>query len=229
MAEDKVVIIPYGKGNMAGMDVVVKDNETTIADLSQALEDFILNGIFKRTRAQLDICEGCDLCCQERIPLTSVDAVVLKEKVALESSWQYFFKKYCYIVVQGPSVDISLALDGDDKCNLLQRDFKKCLHYQWRPFACRTYICTYLSPLLRELRDIVVNTGEDELVRLWLEAAEDGDGELIIHEALDPCVEPGEWLESIWTGKSRYNQIFLKDLCPPDLWTQIYKKGDSNV
>lgn len=223
---EKVEIVSLGKepGAHKTIDVLIHDCEASVADYLLALDNYILNGDFVRNRSSKTACEGCDTCCKERIPLTSVDALVLKERVAPDISMKDFLMRYTYVYIEGKAVDISLARDPQGNCLFLDQKTGRCRQYMARPLVCRTYICTNVSKNADELRDIIVNGGEDELVRLWLET---GDAvKTVVHEALEPDVDPEDWSISVWTDRDDYTHIKLKEIIPPELWKKI---GDGNV
>lgn len=222
----KVEIVAKGKesGQHQAVEVIIHDSEASVADYLLSLDDFILNGDFIRNRSFKTGCEGCDICCKERIPLTAIDVLVLKAKVAPDIALKDFLMRYTYVYIEGNAVDISLARDSRGNCLFLDEKTGRCRYYQARPLVCRTYICTSISKNADELRDIIVNGGEDELVRLWLK---NGDAvNTVVHEALEPDVDPEDWPESAWTNKKDYTQIKLKDIIPFELWKKI---GDGNV
>lgn len=207
------------------IDVVIRDSEATVADYYLALEDYILQGDYTRSRSKKAGCEGCDICCKERIPLTSIDVMVLKRKAAPSMELKDFLKRYTYIYLEGKAVDISLARDSQGICLFLDQETSKCRHYEARPLVCRTYICTASSPDADELRNLIVNGGEDELVRLWLE--QEFALETIFHEAWEPDIDPEDWLTSSWTGQEDYAGVKLKDIIPSELWHKLNRKGDT--
>jgi len=215
----KIKIIPYIKGNKKGIDVVIRDDKATVGDYIRALEQYILAGDFFRFQDERTGCEGCDVCCRERVPLTGVDVLRLKDSIAPGMSLQDFFKRFCYVVVSGRVVDISLSRDYDEKCICLDKTAGKCLYYQERPLVCRTYICTLSSPGAVKLREEVVNAGMDELVRLWFEQGK--KGEPVIHEAANPAVREEDWTESVWTGRVSFDEIPLREILTADLWEEL--------
>jgi hypothetical protein len=220
----RVEFAPVNIKGKTGIDVVIHSEEATLADYLSALEEYIERGTYQRVRAETGKCEGCDVCCQERVPLTSLDVLVLQKGLAPGLPLGEFFKRFTNVCVSGPVVDITLARQSDGKCIFLNRDTRRCLNYNERPLVCRTYICTPLTSRARKLRDAIVNTGEDELVRLWFRSSvKDG---LVIHEAWDPEINEEDWLENAWTGKITPQQVYLKDIIPSSLWNELYKKGE---
>lgn len=225
MGKVEIVSLLKGSGGQREIDVIIHDSEASVADYFQALDNYILTGDYIRTRSTKSCCEGCDICCKERIPLTSVDVLVLKEKIAANMTMKEFLKRYTYVSIEGKSVDISLARDSQGICLFLDQEAGRCRHYEARPLVCRTYICTSFSKNASELRDIIVNGGEDELVRLWL-ATDDDAVNTVVHEAFEPDVDPKDWLTSVWTGKEAYAKIKLKDIIDLELWQRL---GDGSV
>lgn len=187
-------------------------------------------------------CFGCDLCCGERIPLTLLDALALSNilfkntrspknntqcqaKDSLQNSnlqnsctnnfprLKKFLDRYGHVLVEGRAVDITLRLEEDGLCPFLDRKHHLCTIYESRPLVCQTFICCPQTKRARELRSVIVNTGEDELVRqLLLEATRTGKPSLI-HEAYEPDLRLKDWKATAFAGKTDYSQVFLKDIC----------------
>lgn len=220
---EPVTIKPYHVKGSIGIDIQINDDSATVQDYTQALDDYILAGTYLRQRATTTNCEGCDTCCQERIPLTSIDVLILKGQIAPDVSLNVFLQRYGYISVSGPAVDISLGRDWQERCLFLNPETGRCRNYGIRPLVCRTYICTPLSSRAKKLRETVVNAGMDELVRLLL--VDSDAGNYPVHEADDPEVVWEDWLESSWTGKSAYSQVKLKDILSDQLWAEL-RKGE---
>ncbi len=225
MSERLIAVKPYGREQRLGIDVQIIDDEATVQDYYQALDEYILSGTFIRTRANANSCEGCPICCQERIPLTSIDVLTLKKAMAPEQSLNKFLSRYGYVSVEGPVVDIALGRDEAERCLLLDPVIGKCRNYQARPLVCHTYICTILSPRARKLREALINSGMDELVRLMLA---EGQGKFPVHEAYEPAVNCEDWPENAWSGVEEYSRLKLKDILPDKLWSEL-KKGESSV
>jgi Fe-S-cluster containining protein len=220
----KVRLLPYYKGEIKGIDVEISSKDATVVDYLEALDEYILTGDFIRLREGTTIhCEGCDTCCRERMPLTSIDAYELKRKLAANLSMGDFFNRYTYVAVAGRFIDIMLARDYEDECILLDKKKKRCTGYEIRPLVCRTYICTLFSPRADRLRTEVVNNGEDQLVSQWLQCYQNGD--CVIHEADNPIIDIDDWRSNNWTGKNSYSEILLRDILSPTIWNELTKKG----
>lgn len=212
------------RGN--GLDIIINHDEASVADYCSEVEEFILAGGYDRERSQVTCCEGCDTCCRERIPLTAVDAFLLWQHAASDLSLTRFLQRYAYVTVDGRVVDIALAQNSSGKCVFLDYEQQKCLHYQARPLVCRSYICTPMSTRARQLRDVLVNSGEDELVRQWCTLDNGKPGP--VHEALEPELRQEDWLPGSWSGKTDYRQVLIKDVVSPSLWEKL-RKGDALV
>lgn len=222
---NKVLVKPYEKLGEMGLDIEICDKTATVSDFCRVLDDYILKGDLARKRSDAASCEGCDICCMERMPLTSVDAYMIMKITGTDI--KEFFRRYAYVAVSGRAVDITLSRDYEDKCLFLHKTSGRCQHYQYRPFVCRTYICTPLSPRAARLRKAIVNSGEDELVRLWIDAQ--NGGELLFHEGEMPDIRASDWPLNSWSGKMEYSQILLAEILSPSLWSECCKKGKDIV
>ncbi|MGQ9824679.1 MAG: YkgJ family cysteine cluster protein, partial [Desulfotomaculales bacterium] len=168
-----------------GYDLAVWDPGASVQDYLEALTGAIAALPLTRLSGKKQHCFGCDRCCAERAPLTSVDCLLLTEATG-ERNPGAFLQKYTVVSVDGPVVDIVLKLTGDGRCVFLDRKTKLCRVYAARPLVCRTYICSPASRRALTLRSAVVNRGEDELVRLWFKAG------MVVHQARRPRPErPG--------------------------------------
>ncbi len=221
----RLEILPWYRRGHLGADILITSEQATAEDYCQAFDEYILSGEYYRQRSAVLSCEGCDICCQERIPLTALDVLGRQELPELGLSG--FFQRYTYITVSGRVVDIALARNSAGKCIFLDPHTRKCRSYAERPLVCRTYLCTYFSPRLKKLREALVNSGEDELVRLW--AAGGKKQGYIIHEADEPDVHVSDWRANSWTGKTSYSQIKLQEIVTPALWEELCQKGEGHV
>lgn len=221
--KDAVQIISVELKRGVGYDVRVTDARATVQDYLDTLNQYIEEGIYTRTRSETAMCKGCDCCCHERIPLTLVDVLRLQNAVGegvgpISST----VAKYTHVAAEGPAVDIALAGGVDGQCVFLAEDTGCCQIYNYRPMVCQTYICCPATQRAKTLRSLIVNLGEDELVRYWLDEVEAGRGKLVLHEAYDPAINPQDWSKNVFTGITDYTQIRLKDLCTSELWQSLY-------
>lgn len=204
-----IVIRKIGEKN--GYDVYLRNFRATVRDYLEALNDAILRMPLHRSRQDGHHCHGCDLCCAERAPLTSIDCLYLMETLD-EKDLDGFFNRYANIFVSGQAVDITLKRDENLKCAFLDQQDKSCSVYRTRPLVCQSFICAPATPRARQLRERIVNAGEDELVRLWFKTS------MIMHIADDPRPDPGDWPPTAFSGKSDFGSVLLRDILPPKLW-----------
>ncbi|MEW6661636.1 MAG: YkgJ family cysteine cluster protein [Bacillota bacterium] len=225
MDKPKVIARPVDIKGKTGLDILVADPNASVADYLSAVDGFISRAPVERSRSQgSPCCLGCYACCQERIPLTSIDYDRLFTHhlaKAEEQPWRRFLDKISLISVKGRQVDITMRLDQEGLCIYLDRNKGLCSIYPIRPLVCRTYICAPLSKNAMDLRELVVNLGEDELVRLWLEDAAQVKEIPAYHEGDQPDLRIEDWGESPFSGKKDYRDVLLKDLCTPGLWNRL--------
>ncbi|RYD02018.1 hypothetical protein N752_26560 [Desulforamulus aquiferis] len=123
-----------------GYDLEILDPSATVQDYLDALNNFIDTNMSSP-------CRGCDECCWERIPLTSVDVFKYIEtsskelKLGSENLLLEFLKKYCYIYVEGRVVDISLGFTLEGACSFLNQTQKICSNYLARSLVCQSFVC----------------------------------------------------------------------------------------
>jgi hypothetical protein len=224
MPNPKAFALPVDVNGETGLDILLADPSATIEDYLAAVDSFVADVSVGRHRNQGSTgCYGCFACCQERIPLTSIDfnrLFTYHLDFAGELSWRRFLNKISLISVEGRQVDITLRLDQEGFCIFLNQKEGLCNIYPIRPLVCRTYICLPLAKNALDLRELVVNLGEDELVRLWLA---DAVGEIpAYHEGDQPELHIEDWVLNPFSGKKDYQDVFLKDLCPPELWARLF-------
>lgn len=227
MRKERVKALPYQAGSVRGIDLEICAADATVQDYVVAMDWYIMNAEMNRLRSETTRCEGCDICCRERMPLTSIDCLHIKRAVAPQLDWFGFFAKYTYVSLEKRAVDIVLSRDSQDACIFLDKEEKRCRHYEARPLVCRTYICTVFSPRAASLRQAIINTGEDELVRWWLNARQ--EGRLVVHEAQDPAIKAEDWPVNSWTGKTSFDQIQLQSIATANLWKKLWWKGEDLV
>ena len=207
------------------LDVEVLYPDATIQDYLDAINTYIENSMDPP-------CRGCDECCWERIPLTSIDVLnyveKLKELLGLESPWPVlsFLRDYCYVYVEGAVVDISLGFTLEGACSFLNQEERICSSYVARSLVCQSFVCTECTDRAQELRSQLVNSGMDELVRMWLMQSNHAVQKPFMHEQhqADPRLE--DYPISAFSGKSSYNQVLIRDVCTPELWSQLCKNSD---
>lgn len=221
----KIKVTPIKLKSYTGYDLQVLDEEATVQDYLDSLDELFLGHDLSRARNQVATCEGCPKCCNERIPLTSIDLNLMLEHFNLGKSGQNklalvdFIIRFAYVTVEGPAVDITLRRPLENCIHL--NDLGKCSKYLYRPLVCRTFFCCPSTKRAELLREFIVNTGEDELIRLWLTQIINDNNNLTIDEAYDAEPDLDDWPENPFSGKEQYNEIKLKDLCPANLWSQL--------
>ncbi|WP_066635028.1 YkgJ family cysteine cluster protein [Desulfolucanica intricata] len=227
MKEKKVKVMTKKFNGQTGYDLEITDERATVQDYLNALNEAIIRASLFRSRTKVRKCEGCDLCCAERVPLTWIDICRLREIMKHRSATiQKVLDKYGYIVVDGPVVDIMLRRSQDNRCSLLDRSKGLCTIYHIRPLVCQTFICCPLSRRAERLREAVVNKGEDELVRMWLLEARAEHKKPLIHEGYRPRPELRDWPPTPFAGCTNYNEVYLKSLCSKSLWTELYNNRE---
>lgn len=201
-----------------GYDVVITNNSATVGDYINALDELIISGDLFRSRDNVRCCTGCDLCCRERAPLTWIDVLTLARGLGLTTEpLGPILDKVGKITIAGPVVDIVLRRNSSGNCGLLNPQTKLCRVYQFRPLACRTFICCPTTRRADQLREVVINKGEDELVRRWIE------GLKAAGERAGNHLSPEDYPQSAFAGKSKYDDVLLSELCSPVLWSKLIK------
>ncbi|NPV91793.1 MAG: YkgJ family cysteine cluster protein [Firmicutes bacterium] len=215
----RVTVRPMRAGGENGYDIVVNSQWATAGDYIEALNQAVLELPLDRGRDRgLRSCRGCDLCCRERLPITSVDVRILMDATG-ERDLYRFLGRYAQVVVNGRTVDITMARDAEG-CAFLDPRMRQCREYDSRPLACQTFICCPLTRRAESLRDILINTGEDELVRWWLSEA-DGERRPVIHEGSLAGLSGMDVPATPYSGREGYHQVLLKEVCPAELWNEL--------
>jgi len=204
-AHPKVKIRPYLTKNGWGFDVEIFSREATVADYLEALEN--VNKHFSLP------CEGCGECCRGRLPLTLIDIFLLQEGLkgltGKDFTLEDILERYCQVKVWRGAVDILLRTDAEGYCLFLYPSHRRCLLYPYRPLVCRTYYCLPQTRRARLLREQIINKGEDELVRVWLELC----------PYLPQGVERQDWPPTPFAGCTGYHQVKLNKIVPPEFFT----------
>lgn len=212
--------------NDYGYDLVIADESATVQDYLDALNQAIEEYSFTRGRNKISSCRGCDLCCAERAPLTAIDLYNINDYLKVcDESLQKTLDRIGYIMVNGPAVDITLRRGEDERCIFLGRKNGLCTIYSARPLVCQTFICCPSSTKAARLREIIVNYGEDELVRQWLWQAVELGYPSGFHEGFRPKINLKDWKPNGFSAKRNYREVKIKEISPPNLWKQLYKQG----
>lgn len=182
-------------------DVRITHESATLGQYIAALDDFL--------EAKVAPCLGCDNCCYQRIPLILPDiyAIAGADSAVVGD----FIARRAALSRCGPAVDIRLAQGEDGICTFLDGENQRCLDHPHRTMVCHTYICLPQTPRARELRETLINQGEDALV-----------AELFHWGLLD------HWRElavnyprqKAWVNKT-YWEVILQEVLPSELWAAL--------
>ena len=205
-------------GDVLGCDIRVCDPSATVADLLDALDDFAAE--------HLADCKGCDGCCQERAPILSPDIPALAALLPQPVPWpsHAVAESFGMFQVKDGVSDIILRRDPDGVCARLDRGERCCSIWPNRPFVCRSHFCLPRSDKLELLRQDITNLGLNEFTRLLLAEEASGspplDGTYLCELLNADDYEPG-----VFSGKTDYHDILLKDCVDPDLWQELNCSG----
>lgn len=203
-----------------GYNLEILHQDATIQEYLDALNQF--------QESHVDTCKGCDGCCFERIPLTSIDVNRYLEEPEILNQIRHsktpltsFIHSYCHVAGTGPVIDISLKRNPDQSCIFLDQEQKICQTHIFRSFVCQSFVCLPHSEKAGRLRDNILNMGEDDLVHRYLLEATEKEEVPIINENNNayPCL--ADYPANIFTGKKHYHEIKIKDIVPENLWRQL--------
>lgn len=175
-------------------NVLIIPQESSVNDILAAFERFCA----EKTAS----CYGCVGCCQERVPVTSLDAERLLQLLPTE---ERTLAKLCEKLLDietfpDGAVDIRLKRDSEGCCILMDKENSCCSKHIYRTFACASHYCLPRSEKLDDIRSAIVNQGMDELVRQ------------LYAEGILPQINIEDYPPNIFTGKSTYNDILLYEL-----------------
>lgn len=201
-------------GATLGMDMRVTDDSVDLAEWLTELEAF--------AAAHLADCRGCDACCQERAPLIAADIAALS---ALLPHTDFPAHSVCAAfgvlsVDENGVADIILKRDSGNACIFLDSEQRCCKQHGARPFVCRSHYCLPRSQQIEQLRETVVNDGENELLRLLLLEEERGAPPLECGPLADR-LDIADLANNAQQGCAAYGDIRLREALGPALWRQI--------
>ncbi|MGI6679531.1 MAG: YkgJ family cysteine cluster protein [Dehalobacterium sp.] len=202
-----------------GYDLEIINEHATIQDYLHAINDF--------QNKYVENCKGCDGCCYERIPLTSIDVLTYLGDPDLPLS--PFIDQYCQVSGTGPVLDISLRRNPDQSCIFLDREQKCCRRHPQRSFVCQSFVCLPHCEKAGQLRDIILNVGEDDLVHRYLKEAKEKGTAPVIHENNEAAPTLTDYPGNIFTGKKHYQEIRIKDVLPETLWQKLFKSSSPQL
>ncbi|MDD2498387.1 MAG: YkgJ family cysteine cluster protein, partial [Desulfitobacteriaceae bacterium] len=116
----------------------------------------------------------------------------------------------------------------NSSCVFLNIDRQMCSYHTSRSLVCQTFVCLPHSQRGEELRNIIVNTGEDELVRQYLLEAGTLGEPIKFNENLNASPQLADYPPTVFSGKTSYREVRIKDIVPESLWNKLYhpnKKG----
>ncbi len=203
-----------------GYDLEILNENATIQDYLDALNLFQEKHVAE--------CKGCDGCCWERIPLTSLDIMnyirdpqimsCLSSDPGLVSP---FIHTYCHVWGQGPVMDITLKRFKNEACIFLDSEQKICRYHFVRSFVCQTFICLPHSERAGQLRDTLLNIGEDDLVHRYLQEADKKGEAPVIDVNNQAAPQLSDYPGTPFTGKNFYHEIKIKEVIPKELWKKL--------
>lgn len=195
-------------------EMKIKTGNPSVQDFLDDMNGFIENSDLPRLWPPASSkCYGCDLCCHEPLPVTSIDVENICK--ALHIGFIESFK-YLWIEVQGNVVDITLKRKNGQNCIFLNKE-GTCTIYNARPFLCQTYICCNVPDSLNEIRSQIVNQGMDELVRKAIIAFNSQGNAIPVNRGSTRNINLADWPRNRFTDKNMYTKIYLKDILSSDL------------
>jgi len=201
-----------------GCDVCNAEDTATIADLLEALDAFAAE--------KLADCRGCDGCCKERAPLIAADIPALAQLLPKSQFPAHeVIRAFGQLTIDRKGItDICFDRSADGCCCMLDRKGKFCTHHAQRAFVCRSHFCIPRSEALEQLRQEIVNEGENELTRMLLEEEKAGAAP-ITKKPLHKLVNAEDYENNTHKDKHSYDKLVLKDIISDDLWQSIKKEG----
>lgn len=148
--ESRVRLLPValpGPGELPvlqqGFELAVVDDLATMADLAEAISRFAEAQPWSRTRPPeaTETCEGCPHCCEQPVPISSLDLVVLGEAPNL--GWPEAAEDLAGCM-------LPLA---DGFCEFLDRETLRCTVHARRPWVCRSFFCCPEGPVAEAVRE----------------------------------------------------------------------------
>lgn len=214
----RILVTPARFKGQPGFDIKVRDSKITVQELldelNQAYQEMNLPRLWPGNRVD---CAGCDLCCQEPLPVTSVDVRQLRETLGVGETEVF---RYLWVELQGPAADITLRRVRGGKCVFLNTQ-GRCRVYAARPFACQTYLCCQTGPILEAMRGQIVNAGMDELVRSSIAGFQRIGQPFPVNRSYQGQLNQRDWPKGYFTGKTSYSEVRLARILSFDLWRKM--------
>lgn len=212
----KVFLTEFDEG-FFGYDLQILDEAATVGNYLDAVEQF-------QAKTMAD-CYGCDGCCHERVPLMLADFYFSAYYAnGGQSLSEWLAQTDAQLVFFGEAVDLQLARKADGACALLNEAAKCCHAHQYRTFACRSHCCLPKSERAEALRAVIINSGEDELIRRLLAelAAADKEDFMPGQSRLSAvCAE--DYAANGFSGLpgESWRDALLRDFVEPELWQEL--------
>lgn len=215
---DSIGLIRCQINSLPGFDVRFTSPKVTLGQLLEEINRFYAeDGLPRLWPEDRNDCRGCDLCCHEPLPITSIDADLIRDYLRLDAAGLF---GHLWVEEQDHAVDITLRRGKGGRCTFLSME-GTCRIYPVRPFACQTYLCCRTSDNFENLRSQVINTGMDELVRSSIEVFRQQGRSLPVNQGRTSRVVASHWLCNCFTGKNRYDQIRIIKVLSSDLWRSM--------
>ncbi len=200
-------------GEQIGYDLKICSDDATLADYLTALEAFAAEN--------LSDCLGCDGCCHERAPLTSLDIPTLALLLP-DSNFpaHQVAENFTQIIHNSDgAIDITIKRKANGACAFLDETNKCCAIHQNRPFVCRSHFCIPKSPQAQGLRSVIANFGTDEFIRFLIEEEAQGASP-VLPQNIDKKDYPPTALDK----KICFDEVVLHQILPPELWQRLRQK-----
>lgn len=193
-----IKMIPVDDG--FAYDITVMDENATVGDYMEILDQFL--------EEKVAPCLGCDLCCKQRIPLTLPDLYAYAGHAQNELTT--FLQEKTKISKNGQVYDIKLAQRADDSCVFLDTGNQRCLDHLHRSLVCHTYICLPQTERARNLREELINKGEDALIGAVFALG-------VIKDEKGQTNYP---ISPVWQGKD-FHEIKLREALSPSVFAAL--------
>lgn len=229
-----VHLVPYEIDGEMGLDVVVSNQQASVADLMAAMQPpaddpTIVKPYHKR---RYSICRGCiNNCCQyNSIVVDLVAAERLADRLGM--SLGRFAKAYL-----SGDPDLPFPEFKQQPCPFLVQNC--CTVYSARALICRLYLCTPMSERLEKLRCSILFAGEAALRQRLVELGLGPSSwrEKNLRAALNLRRRSGSISQGAWERESEqldlllarnpflagrdYTTVLLKECCTTELWQLI--------
>ena len=121
----------------------------------------------------------------------------------------------------GQAIDLRLPRRPNGACRFLEQEQKFCTRHRQRSFTCRTHCCLPKTERAEALRAILINAGEDALVRRLLQMPAEIQPWA---ERLANC-RPDDYAPNAFCRlpMAEWRQAKLQELLPEAEWARLYQ------